>query len=86
VLLPFPEALLRSCVAGVVFFLLLGAVAVEGFGAALWALAISGDIAIPKAITTIPIDPNFFMRWSTQVNSKSIKPIMRPHTPDQGNH
>ena len=72
--------------AGVAFFLLLEAIVVEGFLAALCALAIAGDSAIPKAITMIHVEPNLFIRWSTQVNSKSLKPIMLPHTSDQVNH
>ena len=80
------EGLLRSCVVGGAFFLRLEAAVVEGLWAALCALAIAGDSASPKAITMIHIEPNLFIRWSTQVNSKSLKPIVLPHISHQGNH
>jgi hypothetical protein len=82
----FPEALLRLCVVGVAFFLLLEPVVVGGFWATLCALAIAGGIAIPKAITMIHFEPSHFIRRSTQLNSMSLKPIVLPHTSHPGNH
>ena len=58
----FPEGLLGSFVAGVAFFLVFEAVVDEGSWAVLWALATTGDSVPHNAITTIPIEPNLFIR------------------------
>jgi hypothetical protein len=54
--------LLGSFVAGVAFFLVFEAVVDEGSWAVLWALATTGDSVPHNAITTIPIEPNLFIR------------------------